>query len=283
MFRASSILSAFLLFSAASAHAQETPKPSWRKDFDKVEVKRIDPEDLPGPEESKFPTSLQSNNVLLPAPPKLETLRKTAAAISDRVVEVVAVTRPDLGLVSPQVYVRGHAVWLSAAPGGADPVLVTNLHWLKDAEKVVVLPADKRQSGDAPQVSVRSISKQHGDLARLIKERRGVAVTPVSADKHRNLVVLSAPIDDLAPQLAHGLQDLRHAAPVRRVVVAQPAPVRVPGQGCSHPASEMTGRVRHAQRISPSHWVPPYRTAPCYGNQWRFLYLLPDNLIPPVY
>lgn len=202
MLRTCSILCGFLLFASATAHAQEAPKPSWRKEFEEVEVKRIDPQDLPGPEESKFPTSLQSNNVLLPAPAKLETLRETAASISDRVVEVVALTRPNLGLVSPPVYVRGHAVWLSAAPGGADPVLVTNLHWLKGAEKIVVLPAEKRRSGAAPQVKIRSVENQHGDLARLVEQGRGVPVTPVSPDKHRNLVVLSAPVDDLAPPAA---------------------------------------------------------------------------------
>lgn len=195
MLRRSSI--ALLIFLAAPAlPAQELPKPSWRKEFQEVEVKTIKPQDLPGPEESKFPTSLQSRNVL-PAPASLDALRETAAELSDRVVEVVAVVRPNIGTVAPPIYVRGHAVWLSAAPDAANPVLVSPYHWLRDAEKIVVLPAKKRQKGQASLTERRTIQHPEGDLAKLVKSGDAIPVALQRADEHRNLAILSAPPDDL--------------------------------------------------------------------------------------
>jgi hypothetical protein len=86
---------------AAQESTGEQSKPGWKKEFD-VKVERIKPTDLPAPEESRFPTSLQSDAVL-PAPTNLATLKATASKISPWVVEVIAVSRSATGLGSTPV------------------------------------------------------------------------------------------------------------------------------------------------------------------------------------
>lgn len=189
----------FLIASlAASASAQELPDPAWKKSFDEVEVETIKPIDLPAPEESRFPTSLQSTDVL-PRAPSLDALRATSSRVSDRVVEVIAVVRPKVGFATKPLYLRGHGVWISERDGASEPILVTPLHWVKGAERVLVVPSAKRRAGQATQVPRRSIANLHGDVESLAKSGDAVPVRLDRPDEHRNLVTLTAPPDDLTP------------------------------------------------------------------------------------
>lgn len=178
----------------APVSAQETPEdrdgPSWKKEFD-VEVQRIDPTDLPAPEESRFPTALKSDAVL-PAPTNLSTLQKTAAEISPWVVEVIAVTRSATGLKSTPVVIHGHALWVSAKAAGQEPVLVSTYNWLEDVDAIFVHPAEKRAQGALPKASRKTIEELRADADAVALLRSGtlVPVKVADADEHRNLTRL---------------------------------------------------------------------------------------------
>jgi hypothetical protein len=181
---------------AAQESEDDRPKPSWKKEFD-VKVERVDPTDLPEPEESRFPTVLQSDAVL-PKPTNLSTLKETASTISPWVVEVIAVTRSATGLKSTPVVLRGHAVWVSAKTSGQDPVLLTTYNWLEDVDAVFVHPAEKRLEGKLPKARRKSIDelRADADAVALLRSGRLVPVELSDPDEHRNLTRLTPRRDD---------------------------------------------------------------------------------------
>lgn len=189
-----------------SAAAQELPKPTWKKEFGSVEVESVKPEDLPAPEESKFPTALQSDTVL-PKPTNLDTLRATASDLSDRVVEVISVERANPPLRRTPVVVRGHAVWVSAKNGGVEPILITNYHWLRESQAIFVRPAVARERGDLPKAERRSLNgiRADADPKEILRDDTLIPVDLSGGDKHRNLVELK-PRDERLTRPARGLE-----------------------------------------------------------------------------
>lgn len=176
----------------------QTPEPSWKKNFDDVEVLEVGPDDLPGPEESVLPSTLSARSAL-PRATSLETLRRSAAAINDLVLEVVVVPRSNSPIRQTAIVVQGEAVWISAKANAADPILVTNAHYLLDVEAVFVRPAPARKSGDLPTVQRRSVREMSlgADVKALLNDKSLIPVTVEQIDKHRNLAVLRAPQDKL--------------------------------------------------------------------------------------
>ncbi len=220
----SSITVLFFSVLGSSVVAQEKPAPQnadreragWVNEFDEVTVERVDPGDLPEPAESRFPTSLQSTDVL-PGITKLETLRDAAVVLNQQVVEVIAVVRPDVGLLAPPMHLRGHGVWISDKPGGADPVLVTPMHWLRGADKIVVLPMTDRKAGDPTKAERRTIdSMTNRDGERLLKTPGAVSVIAEELDPHRNLAILRPASGELrAPAAGMRFFDYEGQSPTR--------------------------------------------------------------------
>lgn len=199
------LISVVVWIGAGSVSAQETPQPSWKQNFDDVTVEVIRPEDLPKAEESILPAAL-SRKGALPRPTSLETLRESSAAISDRVIEVIVVPRNNSPVRQSTIIVRGEAVWLSAKAGAVDPVLVTNAHYLLDAEAVFVKAAPKRKSGALPTAQRRSIQEMNlgADVKALLADPALVPAKVTNVDKHRNLATLELP-DNRMPAPAAGL------------------------------------------------------------------------------
>lgn len=205
---------------ATSQEPVQEPPPAWRTSFDEIEVERVDPDELPGAEESVLPSSLAKSGAL-PRPTSLEMLRRTAETISDRVVEVVVVPMNRSSVKQSAIVLRGEAVWLSGHADGSAPILVTNAHWLAEATAIFVRPATRRAQGELPRAERRSIAQLNpgADVKALLQDPDLVPATVRAVDEHRNLATLvpdetrakapSAgltffPIDDEAPSAAYG-------------------------------------------------------------------------------
>lgn len=205
---------------ASTAIGQEEPSPRWKGKFDEVKILNIDPDELPGPEESTMPDSLSAKTAL-PRPTSLDTLRKSSEQLSEQVIEVIVVPKVEGSLRRSATVIRGEAVWLSSAPDGKTPLLVTNAHYLMDAQSVFVRPAPRRRGGQLPTARRRTLNEMNlgADVKALLRDPSLVAVSVENVDKHRNLATLRAaegelkapvrgivffPIDDEATSSAYG-------------------------------------------------------------------------------
>src|SRR5690606_19947470 len=99
-----------------------------------VRVETVRPGDLPEP--TKRLPDASARTARLPRPATADELRATGARVGAAVVEIVAVHVPPRPSRQTPMLHRGHAVWLSADPDGAPPVLVSTLDWLADAREI---------------------------------------------------------------------------------------------------------------------------------------------------
>lgn len=161
-----------------------------------VKVKRIKPADLPSREESSFPSVLKSKNIL-PKPTTLEQRKSLGKKVEPMVVEIVAILPPPNSFQRNPTLVRGHATWVSAEENGANPVLVTTMHWLEGAQAIYVSPENLRTPNgprdNLPRARNRSLgSLSAGGLVREILKKSDelVSLESIEIDMHRNLLTL---------------------------------------------------------------------------------------------
>ena len=186
-------------------------QPTWKRSFDDVQVETIKPADLPSAEESTIPPAL-SGKTPLPRATTLGTLRASSEFVDERVIEVIVVPRTDSPLRHSRVAVRGAAVWADA---DGTPVLVTNAHWLKNAEAVFVKPTQKREQGSLPYARRRTVTEMQlgADVKRLLEDPALVKAEPTRLDEHRNLAVLTVPDDFPRPEVGLSMFPIASESP----------------------------------------------------------------------
>lgn len=193
---------------SSPARAQDKGKSAeggWVRQFDSVTVDRVEPGDLPQTAKPGEKIAIRTKADELPRPATKEELEKMVDYLAARVVQVVSVRTPPRPYRQVPTVHFGHALWLAASDG--KPRLVTTLNWLQEADDVYVIPpalADEA-SDEAGWKSVRkrtlaSMTAGEGGKKWLEEHQDElVAVEPARADKHRNLVTLSADEDALSP------------------------------------------------------------------------------------
>lgn len=187
----SSIALLFFLVPSGSA-AQEAAQRD-------VTVQRIRPADLPKPEESQIPTVLGKVESM-PRMPSQEDVLAMQKQVASRVVKVYVEVKPLSSLQRDPILMEGHAVWVSAREDGKEPILLTPAHWVDGAVRIKILPPQPLPLQDqlsAPQVSLKS--QTFAAKAKLMDDPALVSASVRKLDLGRNLAVLDAPIDDLAP------------------------------------------------------------------------------------
>lgn len=206
-----------VLLASASVCAQQ--KKGWVRQFDSVTVEKVAPGDLPSTTRPGADTAIRTESDELPKPATREQLRKIVEHLEARVVQVVAVQTPPKPYRQVPMVHHGHAVWITP-PGDGNPVLVSPLSWLKDADEVFVTPDDLADDANA-QASWKS---RRRSLAAVTAGSKGeewleehkeelIAVKPHRPDRHRNLVTLVAADGKLkAPSSGVELFDVENKA-----------------------------------------------------------------------
>lgn len=205
---------ALLVFSVPPALAQETgertgspggdeeeesearaPTAPGVREFDTVDVERVQPSDLPSNSESKLPDVVRDSESP-GAPPSRDQLRRTADRVDRRLFTVVAVDETEAPGEATPIVERGHALFVQP-PDGGPPVLVSSLYWLSDASEIYIHPdAETSASSDdtTPSPERRSLgeSTAGGTEQAWLEEHRDELVEArlYHPDRHRNLVAV---------------------------------------------------------------------------------------------
>ena len=81
-------------------------------------------------------------------------------------------------------------------------MLITNAHWLKNAEAVFVKPAEPVAQGALPRAQRRTVSEMQlgADVAKMLDDPGLVPAEPTKIDEHRNLAVLVVPDEVRRPE-----------------------------------------------------------------------------------
>ncbi|MEZ4460013.1 MAG: hypothetical protein R3E66_09845 [bacterium] len=179
-----------LLMSASTSMAQER--------INDVTVQRIRPSDLPTLEETKIPTVLGSEASMprMPTAADISAMQRTVASMT---VRVIVEAKPFSTLQRTPIVMEGQAVWISAQPEGADPILVTPAHWVDGASKVWVHPPE-------PDLLVDQLSVGRSDIkaystngpSKLLADPDLVPASVRVLDRDRNLAVLEIDPEHLA-------------------------------------------------------------------------------------
>ncbi len=232
---------ALVLVASPGAHAQEVHVPrssehrgGFIQNFDNVTIKRIRPIDLPQTKAPGSHIAIRTKSDQLPKPASRAQLRKIAARLHSRVVEVVVVQTPPRPYRQVPMVYFGHAVWITPpthtdtkskfarkedAPKKA-PVLVTTLNWLRKADHVYVVPPSAaattghhigasraKTSWQTRRRSLASVTAGSGNQKWLEEHRDElIPVAARHADKYRNLVTLVDAKSDSSNAKAHKLK-----------------------------------------------------------------------------
>jgi hypothetical protein len=195
---------------AEDKQAEDKNDRSGVRQFDSVTVETVKPGDLPSTVRPGAQTVLRTDSDDLPTPATQDELRKVASHVSAHVVQVVSVQTPPRPYRQVPMVHYGHGLWI-APPEGGEPVLVSPLSWLEEADSVYIMPEKVAKDADA-QAQWKTRRRTLGSVTagargeEWLEEHRKklIPVQPHRADRHRNLVTLV--VGDNATRPATGLE-----------------------------------------------------------------------------
>ncbi len=210
----------------SDASSSRPDKRPGIEQFDDVTRERVRPDALPPASRTEVPDVLRGDASRLPDPPSADQLNETASRLQPRVYEIVALKSPDAPGESTSIIHRGQAVLVSHPDKtDAPPILITSYFWLRDAERLFIVPKGTSLSRDqqegTPSLEDRSLQEVSvdGRTDGWLEEHRSQLVEAklYRPDKHRNLVtVVPSPPDALdLPEKGLSLFDLDDDSPVR--------------------------------------------------------------------
>lgn len=170
----------------------------WVREFDSVDVERIDPSDFSQTAKPGADTGIRTEGDELPEPADEDQLRSTVDQVASQVVQVAAVQTPPSPYRADPMTHFGHAVWVQADEAKS-PALITPLNWLEEADQVFVIPnsiarssRDQSEWQDVHRRSLESVTAGKSN-AQWLQDHRDklVEVEAQRPDEHANLVTLA--------------------------------------------------------------------------------------------